>query len=137
LVAFLREQRLIPKEKHVEYSATDRVVQAYDRHLEDVAGIAPATRRYRRRCAREFLQTRVVRGRVCLVNLCAADLIRYVQYRSPGLSPASLRALTVALRDLMRFLRFRGEVAESAWPLCPGRHDGRTANYLRCFRRES
>jgi integrase/recombinase XerD len=74
--------------------------------------MAPATRQYRCRYAREFLQTRIRGGRLRLRNLSAADLIRYVQRRAPGLKPASLRVLAVALKDLMRFFCFQGQVSE-------------------------
>ena len=112
LLAFMRRQRLIPEPKPARCSATERWLWAYDRHLDEVVGAAPATRQYRCRYAREFLQTRVVGGRVCLRNLSCADLVRYVQRRAPGLKAASLRVLTVALRDLMRFLRLWGQVSE-------------------------
>ena len=114
LLVFLRGHRLIPDRKPVRSSPVDRLVQLYERHLEEVGGLAPSTQRARSRYAREFLQTRLKGGRVCLPNLAAADLTRYVQRRSPGLKPASLRALTVALRDLMRFLHFRGQVSEAS-----------------------
>lgn len=119
LLDFLREQRLIRRPQHVPCSATERLVRGYDRHLDEVAGLAPATRQYRRRYARQFLQTCLVRERVCVRNLSAADLIQYVQTRSPRLSAASLRMLTVALRDLMRFLHFRGQVSESCVAAVP------------------
>lgn len=112
LLIFLRGQRLIPERKKVRLSAVERLIQAYERHLEEVGGLAPSTRQYRCRYAREFLQTRVIGGRVCLRNLSVADLMRYVQRRAHGLKPTSLRVLTIALRDLMRFFRFRGEVSE-------------------------
>ena len=112
LLMFLRGRQLISKQQRVRPSVVDRVIQTYDQHLEDVGGLASATRQYRRRYAREFLQTRMRGGRLHLRNLSAADLIRYVQRRSPGLKPASLRVLAVALRDLMRFFRFQGQVSE-------------------------
>jgi len=112
LLIFLRGQQLIPKQRRVRPSVIDQVIQTYERHLEDVGGLAPATRQYRCRYAREFLQTRMRGGRLRLRNLSAADLIRYVQRRAPGLKPASLRVLAVALKDLMRFFCFQGQVSE-------------------------
>ncbi len=72
--SFLREQRLIPKPKQELSSPVERLVRAYDLHMTEVAALAPATRQYRRRYAREFLKTRVVRGQLRLGNLSATDL---------------------------------------------------------------
>jgi site-specific recombinase XerD len=113
LLIFLRAQGLIPDHKPVRPSPVGRLVQLYERHLEEVGGLAASTRRARSRYACEFLQTRVRARRVSLRNLSATDLTRYIHRRAPGLKPTSLRALTVALRDLMRFLHFRGQVAEA------------------------
>jgi integrase/recombinase XerD len=112
LLIYLRRQRLVPKQKRIAPSGVEEVVQSYNRYLEDVSGLAATTRQYRCRYAREFLQTRLLKRRLCLRHLTAADLVRYVQGRASGLKPASLRVLTGALRDLMRFFRLRGRVAE-------------------------
>ena len=113
LLIYLRQQRLIPKPKPTRPSAVEQMVQAYDTHMEEVGGLATSTIQYRCRYAREFLETCVVGGGLRLHNLSAANLMRYVQRRASGLKPASLRVLSVALRDLMRFLCFRGVVPES------------------------
>jgi len=42
------------------------------------------------------------------------DLLRYIQVRAPGLKPASLRVLTGALRDFLRFLHLTGR-GEERW----------------------
>jgi site-specific recombinase XerD len=44
----------------------------------------------------------------------AGDLLRYIQLRAPGLKPSSLRVLTGALRDFLRFLHLTGQ-GEERW----------------------
>lgn len=112
LLIFLRGQQLIPQKRQPRLSAVGRLVRAYERHMEEVGGLAQFTRQYRARYAREFLQSRMKGRRISLRNLSAADLIRYVERRAPGLKPASLRVLAIALRDLMRFLHFQGQVSK-------------------------
>ena len=113
LLIFLREHRLIRERRSAQPSGVERMVQDYERHMDEVAGLAPSTRYARGRYAREFLQTIARAGRVSSRNFSAAVLTRYVHQMSRRLRPASLRALTVALRDFIRFLHFRGLVSEA------------------------
>ena len=53
-VRFLREQKLASKSSP-QLSDRKVLVEKYDRYLREVAGLASATRLYRRRYAREFL----------------------------------------------------------------------------------
>jgi len=110
LLVFLRETKRIGKPRQDSVSTIERLVKAYGCHLDEAAGLAPATRQYRCRYAREFLMTRLLRGRLEFSTLSPKALRRYVEQRANGLKPASLRILTVALRDFLRFLHFTGRV---------------------------
>jgi integrase/recombinase XerD len=114
LLAFLRRRGLVRKSSPARRSVIDHVLAEYDRHLQEVAGVAPSTRRYRCRYAREFLQTRLHGGRLRWRPMAASDLLRYMQLRAPALKPASLRVLTGALRDFLRFLQLTGR-GEERW----------------------
>jgi site-specific recombinase XerD len=92
----------------------DELLAEYDRHLQEVAGVTPSTRQYRCRYAREFLQMRLRDGRLQWRSMGAGDLLRYVQLRASALRPASLRVLTGALRDFLRFLHLSGR-GEERW----------------------
>jgi site-specific recombinase XerD len=115
LVVFLRQRRVIPEKPAPELSEIDRLVLEYDSYLGEIAGVAPTTRQYRCRYAREFLQTRLSRkDGLRLWNILPSDLIRHVHQRAPGLKPSSLRVLTGALRDFLRFLCLTGR-GEECW----------------------
>jgi len=108
LLAFLRQTKRIKPAARTPDSVIDRLVRKYDAYLNDVAGLAFETRFYRRRYAREFLQSRLRRGRIQLTGLSPKILRRYIQRRAPGLKPASLRILAKSLRSFFRFLHFTG-----------------------------
>lgn len=125
LLVFLRGRGLIARGSPGDRALSEPVLVEYDRYLREVAGVATATRIYRLRYAREFIRRHRDRdGRV----RSARDLFGYVQFRSRGLKPASLRVLTGALRDFLRFLYLtdRGEERWAAavprpapWPRSP------------------
>jgi integrase/recombinase XerD len=98
------------------------LVADYDLHLEKVCGLSPATRFYRRRYAREFLEWRFERKRWDLTKLCFADFVDYVKFRAPRLKPASVGVMMTSLRALVRFLEFAGRCRSGlsqAWPRMP------------------
>jgi site-specific recombinase XerD len=122
---FLRRTSRIGEAASEPVSDIERLVKAYDHHMEDVAGLAQATRQYRCRYAREFLLRWRTRGKIQFSNLSPKALAVYVEQKSQGLKPASTRVLTIALRSLLRFLHFTGLVRQpwaqavpcpSPWP---------------------
>jgi integrase/recombinase XerD len=112
LLVFLRQTKQIGEPIPAPASSIERLVKEYDRHLDEVAGLASATRQYRCRYAREFLLTRRVRGRTRFSNLSPQILTAYVERQAQSLTPASLRVLTIALRSFLRFLHFTGRVRQ-------------------------
>jgi len=77
------------------------LVADFDQHLTKVCGLSPATRFYRRRYAREFLEWRFERKRWDLTKLCFADFVDYVKFRAPRLKPASVGVMMTSLRALV------------------------------------
>jgi site-specific recombinase XerD len=98
------------------------LVAAFDRHLQRVCGLSAATRLYRRRYAREFLQWRFKGRRWDLTKLGFVDFLTYVQGRAAQLTPASVGVMVSSLRSLVRFLEFAGRCRPGlaqAWPTLP------------------
>jgi site-specific recombinase XerD len=98
------------------------LVADFDQHLTKVCGLSPATRFYRRRYAREFLEWRFEGKRWDLTKLCFADFVDYVKFRAPRLKPASVGVMMISLRSLVRFLEFEGRCRSGlsqAWPTVP------------------
>ena len=108
-VRFLREQKLASKLplRHFDH---ELLVERYDRYRQKVAGLAAATRLYRRRYAREFLAAVECGPMGTLVRLRPRDVARYVEQSSRRLKPASATVLAVSVRDFLRFLATRNGV---------------------------
>ena len=99
------------------------LVADFDQHLAKVCGLSPATRFYRRRYAREFLEWRFEGKRWDLTKLCFADFVDYVKFRAPRLKPASVGVMTHAHYAVwFAFWSLKAGVApglSQAWPRVP------------------
>jgi integrase/recombinase XerD len=98
------------------------LVADFDQHLAKVHGLSPATRFYRRRYAREFLEWRFKSKRWDLAKLCFADFVDYVKFRARRLKPTSVGVMMTSLRALVRFLEFGGccrSGLSQDWPRMP------------------
>jgi len=128
LLSFLRQRHLIRPFALQRSSAGDRLLDRYDRHLNQVAGLTFGTRVSRLSCAKEFLRWRFGRGHVRLGKLIPEDVNRYIQERALRLKSGSIRTLAMGLRSFMRFLHFVGRgdkrlaeavVCPAPWPHSP------------------
>jgi len=90
----------------------ERLLNRYDRHLDQVAGLTRATRRVRGNCIQQFLQWYSGGRSPRLRCLKARDISHFVQERAVCLKPGSVRVLATALRSFLRFLHFSGRIGE-------------------------
>jgi hypothetical protein len=116
LLRHLRDRGLVPPRPAPAPARVERVVAAYDAHLRDAAGLAAATRLYRRRYAREF--TRSVFG---------AGPIRWSRLR-----PGHVRAFVAGYGRTGRAAAAQGPAAWelTAWLAGRPATDDRTARLL-------
>jgi site-specific recombinase XerD len=98
----------------------DREVQRFDDHLHTTCGLREATRTYRRRYVREFLQASFGDGPVEVSRLNPQDVITFVSSRAAAFKPGSAQILASSLRSYFRFLRLRGECDEALVLAVPG-----------------
>jgi integrase/recombinase XerD len=86
---FLRCESVIPAEKMSAYPLTpgERCAQRYERHLREARGLASATITNYAPFIRSFLEDRFGDGPVTLSDLCAGDVVRFVQGQAPRLHP--------------------------------------------------
>ena len=108
LLRHLRERGIVPRQQPSFPAHIERVLAAFDAHLRDVAGLAPATRLYRRRYAGEFIRsvfgTKPIRwSRVRPVQVHAF----LAEYSRTGRGAAA-RVAAVSLRSFFRWLQFNG-----------------------------
>jgi site-specific recombinase XerD len=89
-------------------TAIDGVIAAFDHHLQQTCGLAPATRRSYQREARALLVTRFGHGTVDLAALRSMDIYGFVTARAQRLCPASANGVSNAMRAFVRFLTLQG-----------------------------
>jgi len=121
---YLRREHLILTEKEVSASLTpaELCAQDYEQHLREVRGLATATIVNYVPFIRNFLKARFGDGRATLSQLCALDVVAFVQGQVPRLHPKRAKLLTSALRSFLQYARYRGEVKldlAAAVPIVP------------------
>ena len=112
LVEFLRARALIkePATKTAPGGPVDRLMAAYDAHLDRVCGLSVETRRRRQLLARQFLRWRFGRQQPQVDRLHAKQVSSFVFSRARRIGPTGIRALVVHLRSFLRFLEFSGRL---------------------------
>jgi integrase/recombinase XerD len=112
LVDFLRRQGVIPAERIPSHQPppVEQVVQKFERYLLDDHALAPSTAVNYAPFVREFLAIRFGGGPVKLSQLCAGDVVRFVQRLARRLHLKRAKLLTAALRTFLHYLRYRGDI---------------------------
>jgi len=125
LLNFLRRERVIPTEEKVSVrllAPAELCAQAYEQHLREARGLSRATIVNYLPFIRSFLKDRFGGGHATLSQLCARDVVAFVQHQAPHLHPKRAKLLTSALRSFLRYARYRGEVKldlAAAVPIVP------------------
>lgn len=97
----IRQRRLSPLEQHI---------RAFERYLREERVLATATIVNYVRFTREFLEDCFGSAPVRLSQLCAGDVVRFVQRQAPRLHLKTTKLLTTALRSFLQYTRYRGYV---------------------------
>lgn len=113
LLRHLRERGLIPPRPASVLTAIDRTVADYDAHLRDVAGLADATRLYRRRYARDFLHTTFGAGPLRWSRLEPAHVRQFMNAFGQSGQVAAAQVAAGSLRSFLRWLQYRGRVGSN------------------------
>ncbi|HTT93007.1 MAG TPA: tyrosine-type recombinase/integrase [Acidimicrobiales bacterium] len=106
---------------------TEAALAVFDDHLLRVRGLCTATRANYARWVRVFLDGRFTQGRVEVEEICAKDVMEFLDAMSRRLQPRSLELVASSLRSFFRFLRSQGlgaEGLENAVPMVPRRRSG-------------
>jgi site-specific recombinase XerD len=108
----LRREGVIRAEKTPAYRPTpaEQCVQAYEQYLLEVRALAHQTIINYIAFVRRFLEGRFGDGRVTLSQLCAGDVVGFVQRHVPGLNLKRAKLMTSALRSFLRYARYLGEI---------------------------
>ena len=112
LLEFLRCEGAIPAEKIAAYPATsaERWARRYEEYLREACGLSQATIINYVPFVLSFLEECFGNGPVIWSQLCAHDVVRFVEHQARRLHPKRSKLLTSALRSFLRFARYRGKV---------------------------
>jgi integrase/recombinase XerD len=110
LLRHLRDRGLVPPRPAPAPPRIMRVVAAYDAHLREAAGLAEATRLYRRRYAREFLGSVFGTGPLRWPRLRPDHVREFVAGYGRTGRTAAAQVAAGGLRSFLRWLQFRGRV---------------------------
>jgi integrase/recombinase XerD len=119
LLEFLRGEELIPAEpvSVPQLTPVERYTTAYAQHLREARALAEATIHNYVPFIDSFLKGRFADGPVALSDLCARDVVAFVQRQAPRLQIKRAKLMTSALRSFLKPL-FNNCPLERA----PGRH---------------
>lgn len=104
----LRRDGHVPQPASGVPSAIATAVASYDTYLRDTCGLAEATRLYRRRYAREFLQAAFGGQPVTPATLEPVDIERFVSTRGQKCRPGSTQVLASSIRSWLRYQQVIG-----------------------------
>jgi len=86
----------------------NKTINEFDIYLKDISGLAEATRLYRRRYVREFLDE-VFNSRLIQLNqLSPKNVIHFITQRAHSYKSASVGVIACSLRSYFKFLQFNG-----------------------------
>jgi len=89
-------------------TSVDRLLSAFDKHLQSVRGATVQTRREYGRYVHEFLQDSFGKAKVDVAALGAGDLIEFVAERAKHCKPGTAKLIATSLRSFLRFLQMGG-----------------------------
>lgn len=94
----------------IEETPVQRVVAAYAAYLGRERKLATATLNFYLPFVNALLTERFGIGPATLSDLCAADIVRFVQRQAAHLIPKRAKVMTSALRSFLRYAQYCGDV---------------------------
>jgi integrase/recombinase XerD len=112
LIDFLRDEGVIPAEKvsAPRLNPAECCARGYEQYLREACGLAKATIVNYVPFIRSFLEDRFGNGTVTLSDLCARDVVGFVQRQAPHLNRKRAKLMTTAMRSFLKYARYCGEV---------------------------
>lgn len=112
LLEFLRGEGAVPGEKIIRDPTTpaERCARTYEQHLREARGLSQATIINYVPFVRSFIEDCFGNGPVAWSQLCARDVVRFVERQARCLHPKRSKLLTSALRSFLQYSRYCGKV---------------------------
>jgi len=96
-------------------TSIEGVLAAFEAHMSNACGLAPATRHAYTRYARELLVGRYGAARVNLAALTLTDVRTFVTERATRSTPGTTNAIVTGVRSFLRYLQLQG-LGDPHWP---------------------
>jgi site-specific recombinase XerD len=113
LLRMLSSEGIVPPRSTLVSRFVSEELHRFDAYLQDVRGLAPATRLYRLRYVREFLLAQFGCGSISLESLQPEDICRFVTDRAARCQPRTVGIIGDCLRSYLRFGRLNGRPTEA------------------------
>ena len=110
--AILRSAGHLASAESRDLEGVDLELRRFDEYMVNTVGLQEATRLYRRRYVREFLDEFFPYSDVDVSGLARESIVSYLSKRGSRLQPASTKVLASSLRSYFRFLRLHGRCEE-------------------------
>lgn len=120
LLRYLRAAGLAAAQPKAGRRVFLRVIAEYDDHLQSTCGLAEATRLYRRRYAREFLEFVFPGQRVRWRRIAPQHVQSYIATFAKDGRIAAARVAAASLRSFFRWLQLRGLISSNLIGAVPG-----------------
>ncbi|MEM5785827.1 MAG: hypothetical protein AAGU11_00835, partial [Syntrophobacteraceae bacterium] len=104
----LRKNGLMPLPRSEPLSHVEEEVQAFDRYLVEICGMAVETRTYRRRYVREFLAVKNGPGPIDPLSLSPGDVMGFLTERAALYKPGTSKVIAASVRSYLKFMVLRG-----------------------------
>lgn len=95
-----------------DVAPVDDFAAVYEGHLRRVQGLAESSIARYGDVARAFLRQRYGDGVIDLAKVRPTDVIEFVRYEAERLTPQAAKCVVNAMRSLLRYAQFRGEVPQ-------------------------
>lgn len=99
------------KEVQIEATEVELIIEEFALYLRQERALATVTIVNYSDFAQQFLMGRFGAEQVRLGDLCAADVVAFVQCQAAYLHLKRAKLMTTALRSFLRFVRYRGDIA--------------------------
>src|SRR3954451_23453708 len=111
ILAMLRESGLTAAKPPESKNSRQRFIDEYRSYLRQERGLSEASLLNYVPFAEELLSSRFGDSDLDFARLSATDVTEFIQGRAHQLSPGRAKLLVTALRSLLRYLRYRGEIS--------------------------
>jgi site-specific recombinase XerD len=104
-------------------------LNSFEKYLDQVCGLSPATRISRRQFVGRFLREQCGDGLIKAGMFTPQSLMKYVSSQARGYKAGTISVMATSIRSYMKFLQFRGDIDSRLVRVVPSPPKWRLADY--------